>query len=384
MALKFTQCRQCGGRTQINTRVSAEARRCVLCGGQCCEEDSIEAFEIPAVESLAEKPLAYAPVELMEGTCPHCFTKVAVDPARMLAAQRCHACGFRLVKKRKIDREKAAEAPDAEEILFPRAKERVWLPIAGIALVFIFGGIWALWMGTRPETKPAELTAAEPPGDEEQIKALVTKFTAAKSADELLLLVREPEKYAAAVKSWIVTHTDAIPPGGEFAGLGPSRIAFGTRLYQVALSYQRDAHRQTILLAALTKTGWRVDWLAFTGVGDISFEEFTVSKPSRPVLMLSLAQRSSYYNGDYANENIWQSLRVTDRLDGPVVHAYVPRRDVALMEKLNVLPAAPREGGDMPATSRRLALKLHFANPDSARLGLAEVTAIEGDGWFIP
>ena len=68
MALEFTQCRQCGGRTQISTRVSAEARRCMLCGGQCCEEDAIEAFEIPSEASAAEKPPAYAPAELMEGT----------------------------------------------------------------------------------------------------------------------------------------------------------------------------------------------------------------------------------------------------------------------------------------------------------------------------
>jgi hypothetical protein len=75
---------------------------------------------------------------------------------------------------------------------------------------------------------------------------------------------------------------------------------------------------------------------------------------------------------------------LTDSKGGAAFYAYAPRNDAAVMSKLSVLPPSAREGANMALTSRRLALRVRFTSPEAIALGLAEVVAVEGDGWFIP
>ncbi len=381
MALTFVNCRSCGGRTQISPRVPAEKQVCMLCGESC--GGGVEDFEIPSAAPLAEKPAAHVPAELAAGTCPHCFADVVVDPARHLKAQRCHACGQKLVKRRRKNQEKKADAPGAEAFLFQRAKERVWLPIAGIALAVVMASIWAIWMLSRPETKNAEAPEVIPPSEDEAMSAVVEGFSAARTAEEMLPFIREPEKFAPAVRAWCAAHPERLPVGGSFIKMVSTREAPGHVISQVSVQLPRDAPVSLWMLVKSHDT-WRVEWRAFTGIADIAVEEFAAKKPDAPALVLSLVQRSDYYNGTYASRDDWQSLRVTDRMGGVSFHAYVPRREAALLEKLKVLPPSRRDGVDLPNTARRLALRMRFASPEAAALGLAEVSAIEGDGWFIP
>lgn len=381
MALTFVNCRSCGGKTQINPRITAAERICMLCSGPV-EEAEEDEFVIPSAEPLAEKPAAHVPAELSAGTCPHCFADVVVDPGRSLKSQRCQACGEKLVKRRRKNQEKKADAPDAEATLFRRARERVWLPVAGVTFAVIIASIWAIWMMNRPESKNADAPEAPVRSEEDELRNLVAAFSAAKTAEEMLLSIREPEQSTPAVREWCAANASRLPLGAQFLRVESGREAPGHRIRQVSVKLPD----QSVVLWMLVRKDrdWRVDWRAFTGVADKSVEEFLAQKPADPCLVLAVVQLSDYYNGAYANSQDWQCLYVIDPKGTQSFHAYVPRQDAAMMEKLAVLPPSTREGRNLPATSRRLALRMAFKTPESAALGQAKVTAIEGNGWFIP
>src|SRR6187549_1487243 len=71
MALTFEQCRSCGGRTQIDTRVPPEDRRCMLCGGSCSEAKAMDEMDIPSGKAEVTRQ-AHRPAELVAANCPHC------------------------------------------------------------------------------------------------------------------------------------------------------------------------------------------------------------------------------------------------------------------------------------------------------------------------
>ena len=257
MALTFEQCRSCGGRTQTDTRVRPEDRRCLLCGRPCSEDKIMDAMEIPS--AVAEAPdAAHVPAELVAATCPHCEADIALDPDRPLSRQRCHACGLLLEepKKRKSRMRKRSQVtPDG--LLIKRSRERVWMPIAGIMLALVIVAIFTVWMMHRPETKLAPPEEDLPPDDRGAIKELVGKFIAARSPEHLLPLIREADKFEKPLRAWCAAHPGALPLGGEILNIGSSREAFGITLRQAAVGFRELP--AGLLLVARTPAGWRVD-----------------------------------------------------------------------------------------------------------------------------
>ena len=116
----------------------------------------------------------------------------------------------------------------------------------------------------------------------------------------------------------------------------------------------------------------------------MSVEEFLEKKPQEPVLLLTVVQRSSYYNEPFNSSEKWESLYVTGGRGRAGLHAYIPRSEASMIEKTSAMPLPPGDGRDLVRTSRRMALRLRFPGPDAAGFRLAEVVSIEGDGWFIP
>lgn len=382
MALTYEQCRSCGGRTQINPRVAPEKRRCLLCGDPCSDADAMDAMEIPSAE--AEEPEeTHRPVELVAANCPHCTATIALDPDKPLTRQRCHACGMLLQEPKKKSRMRKRSRVTDDGLLIKRSRERVWMPIAGIMLALVFAAIFAIWMLQRPKTLAAPPEESLSPDERVIIKELVARFSAARSPEELLPLIREPDKFEKPLRAWCAANPGALPLGGEILSIGAGREAFGVTLRQAAVVWRELP--KGLLLVAGTPAGWHVDWRAFEGTGDLSMADFVAQKPSAPALVLAVVRRSDFYNAAYSDSKVWESLHVCDRMGDHSFYAYVPRSDTALLKSLEILPPGGRRGDLKPdKASRRLALRLVFRNPESAAVRQAEVTAVEGDGWYLP
>lgn len=270
-----------------------------------------------------------------------------------------------------------------EGLLTKRSRERVWMPMAGIALAVVLAAIFGMWMLWRPDTKSAAVPPVEPPGSLEEIKTLVARFMAARTPEDLMLLIREPEKFSAPVRDWCASRPGGLPPGGTLLRVVTKRVG-DTRLAEAAVRFDQAPDRN--LLCVETPAGWRIDWRAFTGVGDMSFPEFVAQKPSTPTVLMTVARVSDYYNGPYANRAIWQCLHIADDTGGHTFYGYIPRRNVALMERISRLePARSPQAAELNRVSRSLALRVHVApNAAAADPLQVEVDAVEGEGWFVP
>ncbi len=326
---------------------------------------------------------AHQPVELVAANCPHCEADIALDPDKPLSRQRCHACGMLLEESKNKSRLRKRSRVTTDGLLINRSRERVWMPIAGIMLALVFAAIFAIWMLHRPETQVAPPEEYLPPDDRVSIRELVARFAAARSPEELLPLIRDPDKFEKPLRAWCAAQPGALPLGGELLNIGPGREAFGVTLRQAAVIWRELP--KGLLLVAGTPAGWRVDWRAFEGTGDLSLADFVSQKPAAPALVLAVVRRTDYYNAAYSDSNVWASLHVCDRMGDHAFYAYVPRSDAALMKSLEILPPGGRKGDLDPfRISRRLTLRVVFRNPESAKSLQAEVTGVEGDGWYLP
>jgi hypothetical protein len=200
----------------------------------------------------------------------------------------------------------------------------------------------------------------------------------------VLPLVREREKFEPAARRWAAAHPAAFPHPGALTKVVVARSG-DTRVAEAFLNVeQRPPVR---LLWVETPAGWQLDWRAFSGEGDLSFTEFAVQRPSRPVLLLTAATLSDYYNGPFADAAAWQCLRLTSAAPGSdIIYAYADRRNAALMEKLSALKQpSSRRPADVLRVAIPLALQVHVPeNTPDGELPQAVVDSVEGEGWYVP
>lgn len=317
--------------------------------------------------------------ELVE--CRRCSYPNALDPARPAERQHCTSCGCRLAKRRKRRRwfrwGKGTRAADPSA----PAKERLWVPFAGAVLVAVIATIFLFWMLIKPEPAETRTEVTAVPVDT-QVRALIAKFGAARRAEEILGTLRNPDRHTTAVMAWCANPANKLPLDGELIELARPRPALG---HEIAVATARLGQRPLMqVLCVNTPAGWRIDWRAFSQGGDMSAEAFLAKKPAVPTLVFLVAQQSTYYNGPYADQAAWLNLRLTDTSGSTTFYAAVPRSDAGLIKALDDLPPpVDREGVNLARYAKRKALRLKFTHPELSP-PQAEVTAVEGDGWFIP
>lgn len=136
------------------------------------------------------------------------------------------------------------------------------------------------------------------------------------------------------------------------------------------------------MLAVETSRGWFVDWLSFTGAGDLTVAEFLEKKPPQSTLLLVMAQQDSYYNGAYPSAATHQCLRLTNRDGTHVFYGYlsVENSAAAMVKDLPVFQRGAPPGQDR----RPLAVRATFTSAAGKEQNQAEILLIAGEGWFVP
>jgi hypothetical protein len=307
-----------------------------------------------------------------------------IATGRSLFKQRCIECG-RLIEEepgKSRRRKRSRFTPDG--VLSGRSRERVWMPMLGAMLIVVMAVVFWMWTKSRPEPGHAEREAPPPPLPRMEVKELAEKFIAARTPEELLPLVRNPAAHEAPLRAWCAARPEGLPLGGEILGYTKPRFAVNAQVMNVTILF-KDIPRLNVLTVE-TPEGWRVEWPAFTGIADTGVEDFLKNRPDTPATVLLNVRRSDYYNHAYSDAAQWQALRVSDRLDEHPFYAYASRGNAAVMKALEVLPAgdAPERGTATFKASRRMALRLHFGHPATEGAPQTEVTAVVGDGWYVP
>lgn len=198
-------------------------------------------------------------------------------------------------------------------------------------------------------------------------EALAKKFLSAKSVDELLPLVRNPETAEARMRGHYAG--GQVVPAGLFSfNLNKQPVtADGITEFQILTGEQE---LKTLAFADSTQ-GLKIDWESWAGWSEMDWEEFLKSKPVEEKTFRVVLGAVEYYNFDFIEERKWKSYRLTSPDREQAVFGYV-ERDSLLVQQLH-LDKGVKEGKFM--------LSMKFM-PGSRSDNQVRITKVVNEGWL--
>ncbi len=191
----------------------------------------------------------------------------------------------------------------------------------------------------------ASVRAAEP---------TVRKFLAAKTIEEILPTVRNPELAKARMEKFypggriqpeeIVKYNLLdllqVPAGGEFLNIGVRNADFIDKL----------------ITTIATPQGFKVDWESWVGWSETSASEFLSKQPEKGSSFRVTLSAVSYYNYNFKDDREWKSFRIRFGDSEKSVFGYVKKGSI-LEQRINL---------DEGEKTKKLILSLKFpASPET-------------------
>lgn len=216
---------------------------------------------------------------------------------------------------------------------------------AGV-LGLILASVWSLNRRGRPEAPgPIAAAPAEPAapqdevmGDAEFLKLaepLAKTFLDAKSVEEILPLVRDPETTGPRIRA---AHPDGKldPPGLNRFNL-TNTVTHKGGIYQVAAETRDYDVRSMSFVNG--PDGLRVDWESWAGWSEMPWEEFLTAKPVEPKLFRVIVRQADYYNFGFSDEEKWRSYQLDSPDHSHSLYGYAERGGIS-DERLRANPDA--------------------------------------------
>lgn len=215
--------------------------------------------------------------------------------------------------------------------------------------------------GLMQRGAPSVLAEAEP---------LARKFLEARSVDELLPLVRNPERAKPRLlRQYPQGRID--PPGlAQFNASG--NVALNEKLATVDIRTRNFETRQLTLVA--TPEGLKIDWESWVGWSDMTWAALLAALPTEATRFRVIVKRVDYYNFGFSDDKQWQSYRL-ESLDGEhMIFGYV-QRNSSVEDKLRSNPQAERSP---------MILKISFPAGVAASNNQVVIDDVVANGWVEP
>ena len=302
----------------------------------------------------------------------------------------------RVRRRRKKSRSKGLDGTPSWESA-QRRRRGESLPLSwwlGGGSVLMLGCVAALWwaFSHEPETITPQTTASRPanapPADSpaaeitelpevmrrgesavrEEAEPLARTFLEARHIDEILPLVRHPERVRTRL---LRDHPDGtVEPRGM------------TRFHDtVGASYHGNMVAFTIVTGDLDSTqlafidtpdGLKIDWESYYGWSDLPWETFLNEKPTQASSFRVILGPVEYYNFDFTDDRKWQSFRIESPDAEHQLYGYVERGSV-LHERL-------RPAGD----AKRMPMILELKFPPAAQgRNQVLIERLVTEGWVL-
>ena len=215
--------------------------------------------------------------------------------------------------------------------------------------------------GTDPKVAPVGLAV--------EVDTVTKNFMEAKTVEEMLRWVRQPEQVTPKVEKWLAGETYKAPGMGGMRGEYRYGMEKGREVIVVPVSTGDFEKRELNLVRE--SAGLRVDWESWVAWSEMSLEQFRKEKPQEPQAFRVVVTESDYFNFHFKSEVDWSCYRL-DSLDGEQsVFGYAPRA-TEMNSRLGVL---------LPAKSRKeMLLKLKFP-PDARADNQAEIVELVSESW---
>lgn len=255
------------------------------------------------------------------------------------------------------------------------------LSLAVPALVLL--ALFAWWMAPDP-VKPATagplpadppVKTAEPVAEAAapkslvlEIESVVKSFLTAPSAEEALRHVRDPDKTAAKLETWLAGKSYTAPGFREIVGDSVASNDATGKIFTVNVRTGDFELREIVVLG--TEGNLKVDWESWAGWSEVPWEEFQSKRPVEGKWFRVELSRVQYYNFGFKDESEWVSYRLISPDGSGSLYGYVPRIS-PLDEKIRPVD----ENGKV-----KLLLKLRFP-ADSASNNQVIIEAVSGQDW---
>jgi hypothetical protein len=246
-----------------------------------------------------------------------------------------------------------------EEADWMDRKEAKSVPYGWFALIIlIIGGLVGtsavmLMTSSGGDGEVAKIVAVEHLADDqeddaeatalvESIESNLSRYVAAKSVDELLPLVRDPERVKPLMEAWHSRHP--IEPS-KFDGLGVFQpLDLEGRLFWLITCLVEGDRPQTILMEQTEDGRVFVDWETQVCYQPMEWDEYADERPSGVSLdfrVYAEPDRNGFYSHEFSDEDRWNVYRLTAKDSQEPLFGYAERGS-ELDEKLMELCRANR------------------------------------------
>lgn len=223
-------------------------------------------------------------------------------------------------------------------------------------------------IAAEPEAMTREEAAAVVSLDvlRDEIEPVMRDFLEAADVADQARRVRHAARTRPRMEAW--PQLDAPGFRTILWGAGQTRVGEA-----VLLMVETDDFRQRPMGLVEEEDGWKVDWEAWVGWSEMSWQDIVEKRPAGPVVCRVQVTATDYFNYRFADETAWQSYWLESPNGDGSLYGYVPRGGA--MDQL--LKPADNE--------RRVPFLVKLAFPEGeARGNQVEIVEVIGRSWVNP
>lgn len=199
-----------------------------------------------------------------------------------------------------------------------------------------------------------------------EAEALAEKFLLATQVEEILPLIRNPEREESRIRQYY--------PDGKIPALGLSQFNptgnLATRGLTTLFSVTtRDKEEKSIAFVEGPQ-GLKIDWESWVGWSDIPWEKFLSSKSTTAHVFRVTLATTNYYNFNFKDDSKWQSFQLEIADHQHSIYGYV--------EKGSLLEKQIQPGGDVTVMPMMLSLRFPEGGASSNQVLIDRLVC---EGW---
>ncbi len=371
--------------------------------------------------------------------CPVCQTKVPVDPGIPLSSHHCLRCGSAFTAPARVRPERRSgedfdidpsvllAPPPASEtglrmpVSAPRRGagtlrsaafpvRRTWSTVQNPpppdhrrrlpwvpSLAFVGGTIvlsaiftWRSGAQISHANEAGQRLATERVAEDglrQRVQAVARRFVTAGSTAEARPLLRPSATLERSISEW-ARQGGRFPVGWTIHSVARAENSSVLHLWSAGAT-DATGHRRYLDIVE-TPAGPKVDFEAFAGSGDMSWQEFVTSRPSTPTLLRVRMLQDDFYNRTFIDRTRWACLRIHQPGRETPVFAYLDRTASGNSAALGRVAPVPR-GSEVKGANRDELAETYaswwtvrgcFTDPKAS--DQFEITDLLSETWTMP
>lgn len=209
------------------------------------------------------------------------------------------------------------------------------------------------------------------------IRRTVESFAAAETVEELLPVVRQPDRVEPLIRDWQKRHSLSRPPLTFFGGVSPMLKRDDLEIWRA--EYIDDQEKKRALLVEVTpEHEVRVDWETFVCYQPMDWDDFVDQRPEGKPMQFRVylePDAGNLYAFEFRDEERWQGYQLTARESQEFLIGYVERGGEIDMQIRQMLYL--NRGG-------KVALILTLSVPENVQsLRGVKIDELVSDSWLI-